>query len=91
VDLIGIVNKLEAELSKIQNLTKVAFANKPLKIAVMGCVVNGPGEAAEADFGIAGGKGNGLLFKNGKVIGKIAPSKWVSTLTGMVQKEMRRV
>ncbi len=89
VDLIGIANKLETELSKIQNLTKVAFAKKPLKIAVMGCVVNGPGEAAEADFGIAGGKGTGLLFKNGKVIGKVAPSKWVKTLIAMVRAEIK--
>jgi (E)-4-hydroxy-3-methylbut-2-enyl-diphosphate synthase len=89
VDLIGIVNKLENELSKIQNLTKSAFAKKPLKIAVMGCVVNGPGEAAEADFGIAGGKGVGLLFEGGKVTGKVPPSKWVSTLISMVHKKIK--
>ena len=88
VGLISIVNKLETELSKIQNKTKIAFAAKPLKIAVMGCVVNGPGEAAEADFGIAGAKGYGLLFKNGKAQGKVAPAKWVSTLLSLVRKTM---
>lgn len=89
VDLIGIANNLETELSKIQKLTKTAFTKRPLKIAVMGCVVNGPGEAAEADFGIAGGKDIGLLFKGGKVIGKVPPSKWVKTLIDMVHKEIK--
>lgn len=60
IDLIGLAHKVEKVLSGIQ---------APLKIAVMGCVVNGPGEAREADLGIAGGKGRGLLFKHGKTIG----------------------
>ena len=42
-----------------------------LKVAVMGCVVNGPGEAKEADIGIAGGKGNGLLIKKGEIVKKV--------------------
>jgi (E)-4-hydroxy-3-methylbut-2-enyl-diphosphate synthase len=45
--------------------------DKPMKVAVMGCVVNGPGEAREADFGIAGGKGIGILFRKGKIIKRI--------------------
>ncbi|NLJ33594.1 MAG: flavodoxin-dependent (E)-4-hydroxy-3-methylbut-2-enyl-diphosphate synthase [Firmicutes bacterium] len=53
---------------------------KPLRIAVMGCVVNGPGEAAEADFGIAGGKGQGLLFRKGRVIAKLKEEELVSAL-----------
>ena len=44
---------------------------KPAKIAVMGCVVNGPGEAKDADLGIAGGKGSGLIFKNGRILKKV--------------------
>lgn len=64
IDLINIANDLERKLGQIQN-------TKPLKVAVMGCAVNGPGEAKEADIGIAGGKGEALLFKKGKIIGKI--------------------
>ncbi len=51
-----------------------------LKIALMGCVVNGPGEAAEADIGIAGGRGYGLLFKKGKVIKKVKENVFIATL-----------
>ena len=47
----------------------------PLKIAVMGCVVNGPGEAKEADIGVAGGKGVGIIFKKGKLYKKVAENE----------------
>ncbi len=60
IDIIALAKKVERLLERIEN---------PLKVAVMGCVVNGPGEAAEADIGIAGGKGRGILFKRGKKIG----------------------
>ncbi|MPN17310.1 4-hydroxy-3-methylbut-2-en-1-yl diphosphate synthase (flavodoxin) [bioreactor metagenome] len=53
---------------------------KPLKIAVMGCVVNGPGEAREADIGIAGGKGEGLLFRKGEIIKKVPENELVREL-----------
>ncbi|NLP18219.1 MAG: flavodoxin-dependent (E)-4-hydroxy-3-methylbut-2-enyl-diphosphate synthase [Firmicutes bacterium] len=62
---------------------------EPLKIAVMGCVVNGPGEAAEADFGIAGGKGEGLLFRKGKIIAKLAEKELVSALMEEIQDYLR--
>nr|WP_307992458.1 flavodoxin-dependent (E)-4-hydroxy-3-methylbut-2-enyl-diphosphate synthase [uncultured Niameybacter sp.] len=62
VDLIGLATKVE-------QLT--AHITKPLRIAVMGCVVNGPGEAKEADIGIAGGKGEGLIFKKGEILRKV--------------------
>ena len=62
IDLQGLATEVEYRLRKI---------DKPMKIAVMGCVVNGPGEAREADLGIAGGKGIGILFKKGKIIKKI--------------------
>jgi (E)-4-hydroxy-3-methylbut-2-enyl-diphosphate synthase len=62
IDLRGLATEVEYRLRKI---------DKPMKIAVMGCVVNGPGEAREADLGIAGGKGIGILFKKGKIIKKI--------------------
>jgi len=51
-----------------------------LKVAIMGCVVNGPGEAAEADVGIAGGRGTGMLFRKGKTVGKVKESEFVETL-----------
>ncbi len=60
IDVIGMAHKVERALQYIA---------APLTVAVMGCVVNGPGEAAEADVGIAGGKGKGVLFKKGKKVG----------------------
>ena len=60
IDLIGLATEVEERLKNV---------HKDITVAVMGCVVNGPGEAREADFGIAGGKGKGLLFKKGEVIG----------------------
>jgi (E)-4-hydroxy-3-methylbut-2-enyl-diphosphate synthase len=62
IDLDRLVEGVEKDVQKI---------SKPLTIAIMGCVVNGPGEAKEADIGIAGGRGVGLLFKKGKVIKKV--------------------
>jgi (E)-4-hydroxy-3-methylbut-2-enyl-diphosphate synthase len=59
---------------------KLAGMKGYLKVALMGCVVNGPGEAAHADIGIAGGKGNGLLFKKGKIIRKVKEREFVRTL-----------
>jgi (E)-4-hydroxy-3-methylbut-2-enyl-diphosphate synthase len=61
-----------------------------LKIAIMGCVVNGPGEAREADVGIAGGKGVGLLFRRGKVIRKIKEKEMINVLIEEIEKELRR-
>lgn len=60
IDLLGLASKVEKAVSRIKT---------PIKVAVMGCVVNGPGEAKEADIGIAGGKGKGILFKKGKIVG----------------------
>jgi (E)-4-hydroxy-3-methylbut-2-enyl-diphosphate synthase len=58
----------------------------PIKVAVMGCVVNGPGEAKEADIGIAGGKGFGILFKKGRRIRKVPQDQLVSILLDEIQK-----
>ena len=62
IDLIGLVNKVDEALKDCQ---------KPITVAVMGCVVNGPGEAREADIGIAGGDGCGMLFEKGQQIAKL--------------------
>lgn len=59
---------------------KLQYLDKPLKVAVMGCIVNGPGEAREADIGIAGGKGAGIIFRKGKVVRKVAEEKLVEEL-----------
>lgn len=77
INIRGIVEKVEAGLMKV---------NKPLKVAVMGCVVNGPGEAREADIGIAGGKGMGILFKHGKVVKTLKEKDLFSTLMREIKK-----
>ena len=82
VDLIKIVSEVEKKTSAMKNLKKLS---KPIKIAMMGCVVNGPGEAKDADFGIAGGKNIGILFKNGKIIGRVKPDKWVQKIVSMIK------
>lgn len=66
IDLISLAERVEAYCSKME---------KPLRVAVMGCVVNGPGEAREADIGIAGGRGCGLIFKKGEVIRRLPESE----------------
>jgi (E)-4-hydroxy-3-methylbut-2-enyl-diphosphate synthase len=76
VDLIPLVEKVQEQLSHIET---------PLIVAVMGCVVNGPGEAREADIGIAGGRGMGLLFKKGEVIAKVKEGEWVQRLVAEVK------
>ena len=77
IDLIPIANRVE-ELTR--NL------KKPLKIAVMGCAVNGPGEAREADIGIAGGKGEGLIFKKGEIIRKVREDEIVDELMKEIEE-----
>ena len=74
IDLISLVARFE-EAAKREGLMNI-----PVKVAMMGCVVNGPGEAREADVGIAGGKGEAVLFKKGEVIRKIAEEDIVSCL-----------
>jgi (E)-4-hydroxy-3-methylbut-2-enyl-diphosphate synthase len=76
VDLVGIVKDLDEKLSTIN----YQLSTRPLKVAVMGCVVNGPGEVKDADIGIACGKGVGLVFKKGRAIRKVREEKLVETL-----------
>ena len=71
IDLIPMVQKAEALLKNVKT---------PLRVAIMGCVVNGPGEAKEADVGIAGGRGSGILFKKGKRVEKVAESELLERL-----------
>jgi (E)-4-hydroxy-3-methylbut-2-enyl-diphosphate synthase len=76
VDLVKIVKDLENKLSA----SKLAFATRPRKLAVMGCVVNGPGEAREADAGVAFGKKDGVLFSAGRRIKKVTPFNCIDSL-----------
>ena len=77
IDLIGIANEVEKRLENV---------NKNIKVAVMGCVVNGPGEAREADIGIAGGIGEGLIFKKGQIIKKVKENELVNELMKEIEK-----
>jgi (E)-4-hydroxy-3-methylbut-2-enyl-diphosphate synthase len=65
---------------------RIKFLDKNLKVAVMGCVVNGPGEARDADIGIAGGRGLGILFKKGKIVKKIPEDKLAEELIQAIQE-----
>ena len=82
IDLISLIGRFE-EAVKRENLEDL-----PIKVAIMGCVVNGPGEAREADIGIAGGIGEGLLFSRGKIIEKISEDKIIDVLIQKI-KEMK--
>lgn len=72
IDLIGLANQVETMVTEFDSLD--------IKVAVMGCVVNGPGEAREADFGIAGGIGEGLLIRKGEVIRKVPEAELLTAL-----------
>ena len=71
IDLIGLANRVEQMVADIP---------LDIKVAVMGCVVNGPGEAKEADIGIAGGIGEGLLIKKGEIVKKVREDQLLETL-----------
>jgi (E)-4-hydroxy-3-methylbut-2-enyl-diphosphate synthase len=89
VDLIKIVSDLEKKVVSLKkDLRKLP---KPIKVAVMGCIVNGPGEAKDADFGVAGGKDAGILFKDGKSIGKVKPKDWVPKLVSMIKDRLSSI
>lgn len=77
INLISIANEVEKRLASCQ---------KDIKVAVMGCVVNGPGEAKEADIGIAGGNGVGILFKKGELIRKMPENQLVDALMEEIEK-----
>ena len=80
IDLISLVARFEDAVKK------EGLEGLPLKVAIMGCVVNGPGEAREADIGIAGGKGEAVLIKKGEVIAKIAEEDIISALIDEIRK-----
>ncbi len=75
IDLIGLAAQVERRLKQV---------DKPITVAVMGCVVNGPGEASAADCGIAGGQGEGLLFRKGEIIKKVPQEQLVDELFALI-------
>ncbi len=77
IDLIKLANEAKEKLKAVK---------KPLKVAIMGCVVNGPGEAREADVGIAGGNGEGLIFKKGEILRKVPESRLLDELMSEIEK-----
>jgi (E)-4-hydroxy-3-methylbut-2-enyl-diphosphate synthase len=77
IDVSALAEKVEA---------MVAGLTTPIKIAVMGCIVNGPGEARDADIGVAGGKGEGQLFVKGKPMEKVPESRLLETLREYIGK-----
>ena len=77
IDQVKIANMVEKELNKI---------DKPIRVAVMGCAVNGPGEAKDADIGVAGGDGCAILFKKGEIIKKIPEDKILETLIEEIEE-----
>ena len=78
IDLIELVGRVEKMLEK--------YSRYDLKVAVMGCAVNGPGEAKEADIGVAGGNGEGLIFRKGEIIRKVSESEILQALEDEIRK-----
>ena len=81
INIIGLAEEVERRLSHIK---------EPLTVAVMGCVVNGPGEAREADIGIAGGKGVGMLFRHGEIVRKFDEKELADVLVHEVEEIIRK-
>ena len=82
IDLIGLAEKVERMIEEFPDVTA--------KVAVMGCVVNGPGEAREADLGIAGGEGEGLLFRRGEILRKIPEEEFLPALRAELETMRQR-
>lgn len=82
IDLISIANEVEEYISKIK---------APIKVAVLGCAVNGPGEAREADIGIAGARGEGLLFRKGEIVRKVPEETMVEELKKKSIKSLKNI
>ena len=77
IDLISLANQVEERLKAV---------DKPITVAVMGCAVNGPGEARSADCGIAGGIGEGLLFQRGEIVKKVPQDRLVDELFALIER-----
>ena len=80
IDLIGLAKQVEEEFQNEKN---------KFKVAVMGCVVNGPGEAREADYGVAAGRGIGILFKKGEVVKKVSEENLLEELKKLIAEDLK--
>ena len=76
VDLFRLANEIDEYLKTV---------NEPIKVAVMGCVVNGPGEARDSDVGVAAGRGKGVIFRKGKIVRKVEEDEIVPALKQEIQ------
>lgn len=86
IDLISLVDKVEKVLEQVEKERKLLNL-KPIKVAVMGCVVNGPGESREADYGIAGGRGEGIIFAKGVIIKKVPEEDLAEELIRIIKSD----
>ncbi|MFH1227945.1 MAG: flavodoxin-dependent (E)-4-hydroxy-3-methylbut-2-enyl-diphosphate synthase [Planctomycetota bacterium] len=84
IDVVKYVTEFKKQINS--NPGHIKRLNRPIKVAIMGCVVNGPGEAKEADIGVAGGSGFAFLFKHGRKISRIPPGKIIPTLLHEINK-----
>jgi (E)-4-hydroxy-3-methylbut-2-enyl-diphosphate synthase len=82
--------RMEVDIEKLARQVKrrLVRIKQPITVAVMGCVVNGPGEAREADYGIAAGKGKGIIFRKGEVMKTVSEDKLVDSLVSLIQKDL---
>ena len=80
IDLVRLVREVEERIKGLE-------VSKPLKVAILGCVVNGPGEATEADIGIAGGRGKGVLYRHGRLVKSFPEKELVDVLVREIEKE----
>lgn len=89
VDLIGLANRAEDALAPLA-AKRETLGLRPLKVAIMGCVVNGPGEAKDADYGIAGGRGQGLIIAGGEVVRTLPENELIGVLVEMIEEDTRK-
>jgi len=80
------INLIELSNSFKRAIEGLETNGKDIKVALMGCVVNGPGEARECDVGIAGGRGEAVLFRHGEIIGKLSEEEIIPTLVKEIKK-----
>jgi len=85
IDLEALANEVDSGLRSVEE--RLLSEGRPgIKVAVMGCAVNGPGEAKEADFGVAGGLGEGLIFRKGEIIKKVPEDQIVDQLFEIIEQ-----
>ena len=86
IDLEGLATEIERRLDVLE-AKRIAEGKPSITVAVMGCAVNGPGEAKEADFGVAGGDGRGVLFAKGEIVRTVPEDQIVAALMEMIEKQ----